>query len=245
MKQWISIIKTNQKAAYVIRNIAVGTEPLFDSVMTPAQLAKQINTLKSALSSYGVQVTLADVSPGLVTHSRRRRADVDVPQMPYSFQQNANAPEVFAAVDTVSLNVAPFFNNDATTAAASWHSVAWNVGYGKQYGLGKTVTVVQTGWPSNTQVWPANSPNAVASVQQEQAYYDMLNGQCNWFKAQNVGWFSHSASRPFRLASGQLTLVRPQSTTTTRCQDGASSTRTAVTSSPSVRHSALSSLDRR
>lgn len=47
------------------------------------------------------------------------------------------------------------------------------------------------GWPSNTDVWPANSPNAVATLEQEQDYYNLLDAQCAWFKAQGVGWFAH------------------------------------------------------
>lgn len=33
----------------------------------------------------------------------------------------------------------------------------------------------QTGWPSNADVWKPNSPNAVADIANEQAYFDLLN----------------------------------------------------------------------
>jgi hypothetical protein len=41
-------------------------------------------------------------------------------------------------------------------------------------------------------VWKANSPNAVANVANEKAYFDLLDSRCADFKRMNsIGWFAH------------------------------------------------------
>lgn len=86
------------QAPYVIRSVALGTDPLFDSAITETDLASELGTLKAALAPFGIPVTTAD--------------------MAFSFERAGNAPDVFNAVDEVSLNIMPFFNNDATIANA-------------------------------------------------------------------------------------------------------------------------------
>lgn len=88
---------------------------------------------------------------------------------------------------------------------------ARTVDYVRQYGgWDKPLRLTQTGWPSNDsvrrlssfhlrselitekQVWKANSPNAVASIESEKAYFDLLDSRCGDFKKSNsVGWFAH------------------------------------------------------
>ncbi|KAK0545032.1 hypothetical protein OC844_007402 [Tilletia horrida] len=44
------------------------------------------------------------------------------------------------------------------------------------------------------QVWKANSPSAIASVKSERAFFNLLDRNCEWFKAGvkgGVGWFAH------------------------------------------------------
>ena len=76
-------IQTNPKAPYVIRNIAIGSEPLFDGVLPVDQLASVIKSTREDLRNFGTQVSLSD--------------------MPYGFQKNGNAPQIFEAIDILEV----------------------------------------------------------------------------------------------------------------------------------------------
>ncbi|KAL9935568.1 hypothetical protein V8E36_005916 [Tilletia maclaganii] len=173
-------IKNNPRAPFVVRAVVVGSEPLFDSVMPPGQLAAQIMDVKQKLSAYtgkglrGMQVTLSD--------------------MPYAFQSNGNAPSVFRAMDIIEGNILPFFDQHATTGGQAWPFVSSAYTYFQQQARGKKVLYTQIGWPSDASVWKPNSPRAVASVKSERAFYNLMERNCEWFKAGakgGIGWFAH------------------------------------------------------
>ncbi|CAH7672209.1 glycoside hydrolase superfamily [Phakopsora pachyrhizi] len=168
-KALISSIKQNSKAPYVIRAVTVGSEPLFDEVLELDSIVKLINDLKVQLKPYKIPVTLAD--------------------MAYGFQMNGDAPEVFRAIDFVSLNVLPIFDTNATKSDKSLKFIKFNISYAKLHGNGKRVVIVQTGWPSNKIL--ADRPLATTDLVQEQRYFELLNDNCRFFKAQGVGWFAH------------------------------------------------------
>lgn len=70
----------------------------------------------------------------------------------------------------------------------------WFIAHGK----GKKIYLDENGWPSATspEVQP-NSPNAVADVSNEEAYYKLLDSKCEFFRGVaggGVGWFSHMYS---------------------------------------------------
>ncbi|KAK0550223.1 hypothetical protein OC845_002753 [Tilletia horrida] len=128
-------IKSNPRAPYVVRAVVVGSEPLFDSVLEPDQLAEQIMDVKNKLSNYtgkgldGMQVTLSE--------------------MPYGFMSHGNAPSVFKAMDVVEGNVLPFFDQRATTGGQAWSLVTSAYTYFQKQAKGKKVLYTQIGWPSN------------------------------------------------------------------------------------------------
>ncbi|KAI5479288.1 glycoside hydrolase family 17 protein [Pseudohyphozyma bogoriensis] len=170
MANLITTIKTNPRAPYVIRNIAVGSEPLYDWVMSQQDLAVQVNYLRSQLSAYGIQTTISE--------------------MPYGFQSQGDAPDIFKAIDIVEGNILPFFDSGATTGGNAWGYVSWAISYLQQHAPGKVIRMTQTGWPSNDSVWKANTATAVASVASEKAYFQLLDSKCGDLKSWGVGWFA-------------------------------------------------------
>jgi len=164
-------IMNNAKAPFVIRNLAVGSEPMFDHVLPIDQLVSTIQSVQGKVSQSGIQVSVSD--------------------MAYLFAQN---PSVLSAVEHIESNTLPFFAGDATTGDKAWHNVQSDLSTYTSNAPGKKIYLTQTGWPSNTDVWPANTPSAVASVSSEKAYFDLLDSMCSTFKALpqgGGGWFAH------------------------------------------------------
>ncbi|MBW0535485.1 hypothetical protein O181_075200, partial [Austropuccinia psidii MF-1] len=164
-------IKVNQKAPYVIRAVTLGSEPLYDNVLPVNDLIYQLKDLKRQLSSLSIKVTLSEMPSGYMSHQ--------------------NTSGIFEAVDFVSLHSFAFFEQSATTAEKVGPVLERDVHYGLREGKGKKVVITQTGWPSNMNIWKANSPKAVASIAQEKAYFSKLNDYCEYFSDRQIGWFSH------------------------------------------------------
>jgi exo-beta-1,3-glucanase (GH17 family) len=172
MDALVKTITTNPRAPWVVRNVAVGSEPLFDWALDPDSLAAQIYGLRQKLSMYGIKTTISE--------------------MPFGYQIHNNAPQVFKAIDFVEANILPFFDSGATTGANAWGVVSWSLDFFRQNaGPSKQIRITQTGWPSDTSVWKANTPTAVASVASEKSYYDLLDSKCQYFKDNGrIGYFA-------------------------------------------------------
>lgn len=84
------------------RSLPRSSEPLFDSALDVNSLAKLITTTKSQLSQYGIQLTLSD--------------------MPYGFQINNNAPQIFSAMDILSINSLPCVSRPPRAVCLQAHS---------------------------------------------------------------------------------------------------------------------------
>jgi exo-beta-1,3-glucanase (GH17 family) len=100
--QWMSrrdslfqTLHSNPKAKFVTRVVQFGSEPLFDHVLDPADLASQVNQAKAALSDVQIPVTVSD--------------------MAYGYQSNGGAQDVLDAIDSVNAHMLPFFSADAST----------------------------------------------------------------------------------------------------------------------------------
>lgn len=150
-----------------------GSEPLFDFVLAPEKLAELLGSVEQQLSQYNMEVAISE--------------------MPYGYQSKTpqQASDVIAQQDLMQLNVLPFFDGSATTGGNAWGVVKWSIEWAQGIAPGKRIRLTQTGWPSNDSVWKANSPNGVASLASEQAYFDLLDRECGYFKYQKVGWFAH------------------------------------------------------
>ncbi|PWN41898.1 glycoside hydrolase [Ceraceosorus guamensis] len=179
-KALLQTIKSNPKAPFVVRTVQFGSEPLFDWAISADGLADQINDVKQKLSQFITgQPTAMQVSTS---------------EMPYGYQIHGNAPKVFSSVSTLLANSLPFFAQDASTARKAFSHVTSDLNYLKKQGPDKKIIITQTGWPSNADVWKANSAAAQANVAQSKAYFDLLDDKCEDFKQGpkgGVGWFAH------------------------------------------------------
>ncbi|TFK33457.1 glycoside hydrolase superfamily [Crucibulum laeve] len=171
------ILHSNPKAKYVTRVVQFGSEPLFDWVLDPEDLAAQVRAAKTNLSSLHIPVTVSD--------------------MAYSYQEHADdgGPSVLSAIDFIDAHMLPFFSTKASIANSSWPIVLTDLNWFVDNGLGKKIYLSENGWPSVTYdgVEP-NSPSAVANVQNERDYYTVLDSHCSYFKTVaggGVGWFAH------------------------------------------------------
>ena len=148
---------------------------MFDHVLSVNELASQVKSAKQNLASLGILVTVSE--------------------MAYGFQSNGGAQAVLDAVDFVALHMLPFFSSQATTAVASWGFVQNDLKWINSKANGKKVIFTQNGWPSmESGSTRSSSSNAVSSVQQEQAYFDLLNSKCSDLKSNQgggVAWFAH------------------------------------------------------
>jgi exo-beta-1,3-glucanase (GH17 family) len=172
----LNIIKKNKLAPYVVRAIAVGSEPLYDWAIDPAGLASAVRSIHTQMVPYGIQVSVSE--------------------MAYGYTVQSGGTQVLQAVDMVQGNVLPFFTQTATTGSAAWSDVMSDLNYLKNNsGATKKMMMTQTGWPSNADVWQPNSPNAKADLTNEKAYFDLLDSKCPDLKAfgpqGGVGWFAH------------------------------------------------------
>jgi hypothetical protein len=92
-----SILHTNPKAKFVTRLVQMGSEPLFDDVITPQALTAAVNSAKQNLSDIGVQVTVSEMAYG------------------YQARNSSGSQAVLDAVDVLNIHMLPFFAADATT----------------------------------------------------------------------------------------------------------------------------------
>jgi exo-beta-1,3-glucanase (GH17 family) len=92
-----SILHTNPKGKFVTRVVQMGTEPLFDSVITPAALAAQVLNAKANLSDLGIPVTVSELAYG------------------YQARNSTGSQAVLDAIDSINAHMLPFFAQGATT----------------------------------------------------------------------------------------------------------------------------------
>ncbi|KAN0105281.1 glycoside hydrolase family 17 protein [Russula decolorans] len=189
--QWIGrrdrlfrTLHSNPKAKFVTRVVQFGSEPLFDKVLSPDKLAAQVLSAKKNLSSLDIPVTVSELA--------------------YGYQENGGAQDVLDAIDSINIHMLPFFSSNASTGKDSppnllrtnaWPLVLDDLNWFIDHGRGKKMYLDENGWPSMTSegVQP-NSPVAVADVDSEHAYYDLLDQHCSYLKTVvggGVGWFAH------------------------------------------------------
>ena len=92
-----SILHTNPMGKFVTRVVQMGTEPLFDDVITPQALTTQVINAKSNLSDIGVNVTVSELAYG------------------YQERNSSGSQAVLDAIDSINAHMLPFFAGDATT----------------------------------------------------------------------------------------------------------------------------------
>ncbi|KDQ20380.1 glycoside hydrolase family 17 protein [Botryobasidium botryosum FD-172 SS1] len=179
----INTVKNNPLARYVIRSIDVGSEPLYDWVLSPKDLAAQVTNVKNQVGTYGVKVSISE--------------------MQYGYTVQGDSKAVLNAIDAVHAHQIPFFDGDAKDGgnANAWNSVSKSTSwFVSNTASSKKIIFTQTGWPSNSNIWKPNSASAVASVASEQAFFNLLDTRCADLKAMTpkggVGWFWQIWSDP-------------------------------------------------
>jgi len=181
-------LKTNPKAPFVTRAVQFGSEPLFDSVLSPSALAQQVKDAKQDLASVKIPVTVSD--------------------MAYGYQSHGGAQEVLDAVDFFDVHILPFFGHSSSTGAAAWPFVESDMNFFVKNGKGKKIIFTENGWPSQeTSSLKPNSPKAHGTISNEEGYFSMLDSHCEDFKAVKgggVGWFAHMYSDEMELGYGIL-----------------------------------------
>ncbi|KAI0051806.1 glycoside hydrolase family 17 protein [Auriscalpium vulgare] len=168
-------LHSNPKAKFVTRGVQFGSEPLFDSVLSPNDLTAQVVAAKKNLSSLSIPVTVSELA--------------------YGYQERGGAQNVLDSLDFINIHMLPFFSQKASTASQAWPLVQTDLDWFVDHGNGKKMYFDENGWPSVTSpgVKP-NSPKAVADVTNEHAYYTLLDQHCPDLKAGvagGVGWFAH------------------------------------------------------
>jgi exo-beta-1,3-glucanase (GH17 family) len=88
-------LHSNPKARFVTRVVQFGSEPLFDNVLTPEELTKQVLNAKTKLSALGIPVTVSELA--------------------YGYQERGGAPKVLDAIDSINIHMLPFFAQTAST----------------------------------------------------------------------------------------------------------------------------------
>ncbi len=58
----INTLRSNPLAKFVVRALQFGSEPLFDGVLSPGELAKQVQRAKAQLSGVRIPVTVSDMA---------------------------------------------------------------------------------------------------------------------------------------------------------------------------------------
>jgi hypothetical protein len=82
---------------FVTRVVQMGTEPLFDDVITPQALTTQVNNAKKNLSDIGINVTVSELAYG------------------YQERNSSGSQAVLDAIDSINAHMLPFFAGGATT----------------------------------------------------------------------------------------------------------------------------------
>lgn len=182
------VLHSNPKAKFVTRVVQFGSEPLFDEVIDPYELAREVSDAKAHLAPLGIRVTVSDLA--------------------FSYQRawSRGAKEVLGNVDVVNAHMLPFFSRQASLARNSWPLVMNDLGWFLKNAGGKKIYLSENGWPSVTSsgVRP-NSHYAVANVQNEHDYFTLLDKHCSEFKLMaggGVGWFAHIYSDDQELGYG-------------------------------------------
>lgn len=101
----LSILHSNPLAPYVIRALQFGSEPLFDYVLTPSQLATEVRQAKEKLKELGIPVVVSE--------------------MAYGYQAHTGSQVVLDAQDYLAVHMLPYFSQQASTGTCFVEDNHW------------------------------------------------------------------------------------------------------------------------
>ena len=114
-----SSLHSNPKAKFVTRVVQFGSEPLFDDVLSPSQLAHEVTLAKQELSSLNIPVTVSELAS--------------------AYQNHKGSQAVLDAVDSINGHMLPFFATKATTGKQAWPLVEDTLNFFTKHGAGKKI----------------------------------------------------------------------------------------------------------
>ncbi len=170
---------SNPLAPFVVRALLFGSEPLFDWVLPVPNFAAEVVRAQAVLAGTGIDVTFSEMAWGFMSREKEGTRDL------------------FKMIDVVDAHILPFFSQQASTGDKAWPINMGDMNYFNQWAGTSKIYWAQNGWPSvSYQGVEPNSPNAVASVADEQKYFQLLDSKCTSFKSmgngnKGVGWFWH------------------------------------------------------
>ena len=166
-------LQNTPKAKFVTRAVQFGSEPLFDGVLSPDELASNVIKAKEDLASLGILLTVSD--------------------MAFGYKSNGGAQSVLDAIDFVDLHMLPYFTPGATTVNHSWGFIESDLDWINTHAGGKKIILSENGWPwKDTPT--THSDTALASVDEAESYFKLLDSKCAYFKKNpggGIGWFAH------------------------------------------------------
>lgn len=94
-----------------------GSEPLFDQVLSPPDLIKQVQAAQKNLSSLQIPVTVSDLaySFGQVCDMSTISLDFKLIFIDLQLHANDGGPDVLKAVNLIDAHMLPFFSTLAST----------------------------------------------------------------------------------------------------------------------------------
>jgi len=175
-----ALVTKNQQAPWVIRAIAMGSEPIGDGVLPNDQLAAQMTSMKTALAAFAIPISASDMVGALTS-----------------------APQVLAASDVLEPHLEPMYSSGQTTGDQAWPAVSGDLKTLNDLNTGKHIVAVQTGWASNSEEHGGAS-GVILSVSSEEGFFDLLDQHCSDFKSYNAGWLWHTYTDDGQVGFGML-----------------------------------------
>lgn len=117
---------------------------------------------------------------------------VTVSDLAYGFQitESQNSSALLNDLDFIGAHILPYFAGHASTGENAWNDVMYDTTYWLEHSKGKPIIFTENGWPhwKNCPNVCPQSANASASQGDSKAFWDLLDGNCDFFKNNSIGW---------------------------------------------------------
>jgi exo-beta-1,3-glucanase (GH17 family) len=165
-------------APYVFHSVDFGSEPVGDSVDDgPDQLASDLADFKQKMNSYGVPVGISE--------------DWDRPGTMSTDDGQGLGPigtKIKAASDYVHAHIMPFYHGNMNEDE-TWDYISGQVQWLRQtVDMPTMITETQWAWGPNFHY----EDHVDVGVDQYTAYWKKYDDECEFLKANGIGWFIHT-----------------------------------------------------
>ena len=110
------LLHSNPKAKFVTRVVQFGSEPLYDNVLDPKDLAAQVRAAKITLTSLHIPVTISEMAYGWQEVWSILLDDVEwrITHFKKFQSQNNGAKQIMDAINVIDAHMLPFFSKQAS-----------------------------------------------------------------------------------------------------------------------------------